>query len=341
MIINRKHIDKVFSQKFSLLDLKMLEKYFEDEKLNEETKLVVKEQWERFESDPDDRPNLDDVFYKFYYTIDNLQKQNSHRPDFFLRISKIAAVFIVGTLIAAAVYFSNRGIVKTANQQKVEIVSHDGFRSQFTLPDGTSGWLGYDSYLTYCVDHDKQRIVDLDGLAFFDVSHQKEQAFIVRTPAKLDIKVLGTKFNVSAYSKDRDCDVVLQEGRVKVSMGDKQIQTMKPNERVIYHSADNSIEKFTVKNVDDFLAWKDGRLVLRNISLKEACIKLSRFYNVDFDLQVRGLDNMEIQLTLKNETLENALNLLTMISPVSYQIEKRKMQNDRSYSKKRIIIKNK
>lgn len=340
MTINRKHIDRVFSQKFSLLDLKMLEKYFEDEKLNEETRLVVKEQWEQFEFDPGDRPNLEDVFYRFYYAIDNSSKQPSHRPDFFLKILKIAAVLIVGIVIAA-IYFANRGVVNTINLQMVEIVSHDGFRSQFKLPDGTTGWLGYGSELKYHVDHKDQRIVDLNGLAFFDVIHQKEHPFIVKTPAKLDIEVLGTRFNVSAYSEDRSCDVVLQAGSVKLNLDDREIQTMKPNERVVYHLADNSIEKIMVKNVDDFLAWKDGRLVLRNISFKEACIKLSRFYNVDFELQAKGLNDMEIQLTLENETLENALNLLTKISPVSYRIEERRVQNDQSYSRMKIIIKNK
>ena len=341
MTINRKHIDRVFSQRFSLFDLKMLERYFEDEKLNEEARLVVKEQWAQFKPGPGDRPDLDDVFYKFYYAIDNSSKQASLRPDFLLKISKTAAILIVGILIATAVYFSNRGIDKTTNLQMVEIVSHDGFRSQFRLPDGTTGWLGYGSELKYHMDREDHRIVDLDGLAFFDVIHQKEHPFIVKTPAKLDIEVLGTRFNVSAYSEDRSCDVVLQAGSVKLNLDDREIQTMKPNDCVRYLPADNSIEKIRVKNVDDFLAWKDGRLVLRNISLKEACVKLSRFYNVDFELQAKGLDNMEIQLTLGNETLENALNLLTMISPISYLVEERRVQNDQSYSRKKIIIKNK
>ncbi len=341
MTINRKHIDRVFSQRFSFLDLKMLERYFEDEKLNEEARLVVKEQWAQFKPGPGDHPDLDDVFYKFYYAIDNSSKQASHRPDFLLKISKIAAILIVGILIAAAVYFSRHGIDKTNNLQMVEIVSHEGFRSQFTLPDGTTGWLGYGSKLKYHVDRDDQRIVDLNGLAFFDVVHQKKHPFIVKTPAKLDIEVLGTRFNVSAYSEDRSFDVVLQSGSVTLNLDDREIQTMKPNDRVRYQLADNSIEKITVKNVDDFLAWKDGRLVLRNISLKEACVKLSRFYNVDFELQAKGLDDMEIQLTLGNETLENALTLLTMISPISYLVEERRVQNDQSYSRKKIIIKNK
>lgn len=341
MTINRKHIDRVFSQRFSLFDLKMLEKYFEEEKLNEEVRMVVEEQWEQFEPDPGDRPDLEDVFFKLYYTIDNHpKKQAPRKPNIFLKMYRIAAVLLVGLLIAVAAYFSTREFSRTSNPQWVEIVSHDGFRSQFTLPDGTSGWLGYGSNLKYHLDNKDKRVVDLDGLAFFDVAHQKEHPFIVQTPAKLNVEVLGTRFNVSAYSKDRLCDVVLQEGSVKLTLGEEEIQTIKPNERVIFHAEDNSFEKSTVKNVDDFLAWKDGKLVLRDITLKEACMKLSHYYNVDFELQAKELDDMEIQLTLENETLESALDLLSLISPVSYKVEDRKVQNNQTYSKKKIIIKN-
>ena len=108
---------------------------------------------------------------------------------------------------------------------------------------------------------------------------------------------------------------------------------------VIYLAEENSLEKSTVKNISDFLAWKDGKLVLRNITLKEACMKLSHYYHVDFELQAKGLDNMEIQLTLENETLESALDLLSLISPVSYKVEDRIVQNNQTYSKKKIIIK--
>lgn len=341
MTINRKHIDRVFSQKFSLLDLKMIEKYFKDEKLNEEAMLVVREQWEQFEPDSSEHAELDDVFFKLYYAIDNHPKKKSPRkPTIFLKIYRIAAVLVLGLLIAATVYFSTREDNGTGNPQWIEIVSHDGFRSQFTLPDGTSGWLGYRSKIKYHLDNNNKRIVDLDGLAFFDVAHQKEHPFIVQTPAKLHIEVLGTRFNVSAYSEDQSCDVVLQDGSVKLNLAEKEIQTMKPNERVIYHAENNSIEKSTVKNIDDFLAWKEGKLVLRDITLKEACMKLSRYYHVDFELQAKGLDHMEIQLTLENETLESALDLLSLISPVRYKVEDRMAQNNQTYSKKKIIIKN-
>ena len=89
-----------------------------------------------------------------------------------------------------------------------------------------------------------------------------------------------------------------------------------------------------------FLHGKMANSSLGTLPLKEACMKLSHYYHVDLELQAKGLDNMEIQLTLENETLESALDLLSLISPVRYKVEDRIIQNNQTYSKKKIIIKN-
>ena len=339
MAINRKHIDKVFGQKFSLLDHKNLKRYFEDSNLNEAVKLVVQEQWEQFVPDLDSCPNLDPVFFKLYYAINTCKDSVPKGRSLFFRISQIAAILIVGLLIATSIYFTNNGSEKVSNQQ-VEFISRSGFRNQFKLPDGTEGWLGYNSGLKYHVDSNNQRIVDLNGLAFFNVTHRPKQPFIVKTPSKLNIEVLGTKFNVSSYSEDNSCEVILEQGSVKLNLQDQKVGVMIPNERVVYHLENNSIEKSNV-NALDYVAWKDGKLILNDISLKETCLKLGQFYNVEFELKTEKIDNQKVRLVLEDETLEEALKLLTMIAPVSYQIEKRKIMDNNSYSKTKIILKNK
>ncbi len=339
MAIDRMHIDKVFGQKFSLLDQKNLEKYFQDSCLNEEARLVVKEQWEQFIPDPESFPNLDPVFYKLYYTINNRKDSAPKGRSLFFRISQIAAVLIVGLLIATSIYFSNNGF-KKVSPQEVAFISHSGFRNQFKLPDGTVGWLGYHSQLKYHIDNRDQRVVDLDGLAFFDVTHHQEQPFIVKTPSKLSIEVLGTRFNVSSYSVDNSCEVILEQGSVRLNLQNHQVGEMLPNERVIYQSENNSIEKSRV-NALDYVAWKEGKLILNNVSLKETCLKLGRFYNVEFELETKNIDNQKIRLVLEDETLEDALKLLSLIVPVKYRTEERRLLDNYNYSKKKIIIKNK
>ncbi len=339
MAIIRKHIDNIFSQKFSLLDHEMLDKYFTDESLNQETELIVKEKWEQFDPGTDTPPNLNHVYYKLYHTIHQKDKNvRSKDTSLFLRFSRIAAVLIIGILSVTSVYFYNKDVPRI-NDQQVEIISHNGFRNQFKLPDGTTGWLGHESTLKYHIVHN-QRIVELDGLAFFDVVHQRKRPFIVKTPAKLDIEVLGTRFNVSSYSEENYSEIVLEEGRVKLNLPNRKIQNMLPNERIVYHSFDHSIDKSKV-DAEDFLAWTDGRLILKDVTLNEACLKLSRFYNVEFDLQNQSQHQQKIRMTLKDDPLEDALKLLTIISPVTYHIEERKVLSDDSYSKRKIVIKHK
>lgn len=336
MAINRRYIDKVYGQKFSLQDQKNLAKYFEDSDQNEEAKIIVKEQWNQFAPDTDTNPNLDSIFYKLYYTINNRKDSTIKSSILFSKIAQIAAILIVGLLIAAAIYVSNN---RSTSSQNIEFISQTGFRNQFRLPDGTSGWLGYGSKLTYHVTDYNHRIVDLDGLAFFNVSHNKKQPFIVKTPTKLNIEVLGTKFNVSSYSEDKSCEVVLEQGSVRLNLESRKVGEMLPNERVEYNSENNSIEKSNV-NAIDYVAWKDGKLILNDISLKETCLKLSRFYNADFEIQTKEIDKQKVRLVLEDENLEDALKLLTMILPIKYTIEKRKILNNDSYSKTKITIKN-
>lgn len=336
MAINRKYIDKVYGQKFSFHDQKNVAKYFEDSDQNKEAGIIVEEQWKQFVPDVDNNPNLDPVFYKLYYTISNSKDSAPKNKILIAKISQIAAILIVGLLIATAIYISGN---RSTNSQNIEFISQTGFRNQFRLPDGTSGWLGYGSKLSYHVTDDNHRIVDLDGLAFFNVSHNTKQPFVVKTPTNLNIEVLGTRFNVSSYSEDKSCEVVLEQGSISLNLENRKVGKMLPNERMVYKSENNSIEKSNV-NALDYVAWKDGKLILNDISLKETCLKLSRFYNADFEIQTKEIDKQKVRLVLEDENLEDALKLLTMILPVKYTIEKRKILNNDSYSKTEITIKN-
>lgn len=337
MAIRRTHIDDVFKQKFTFHDRRILEDYFRDGVLNEETRTVLQEQWEQFDAAHESRPNLDPVYYKLYYQLHHQKGGISGLRKQFRNYSRIAAVFAVGLLVVAGIYvFNHAG--KDAVAPPVEFVSHTGFRNQFRLPDGTSGWLGYGSVLKYHTDDRNRRIVELNGLAYFDVVHQKKQPFVVQTPAGLDVEVLGTKFNVSSYEGDHACEVILEQGRVRLQVQGHLVGELCPNERVVYHSANHAVEKLSV-DVSDYVAWKDGKLVLHDVSLEEACLKLGRFYNVEFEIQTRKADDKKVRLVLEDESLENALKLLTMITSVQIRTADIKVLNKNSYSKRKIIIK--
>lgn len=339
MAIDRKHIDKVFGQKFSLLDQKMLEKYFKNEELNKETKLILKDQWENFNFEPDSLPKLDHVYYKLHYTISKTENSSLNRRNLIIKFSQIAAILIVGLFIATSIYLTRKS-TPIAQSQQIEIKSNTGFRNQFKLPDGTTGWLGFDSKINYFVNNDNQRVAIIDGLVFFDVAHHKDQPFIVKTPVNLNVEVLGTRFNVLSYAEEHTCEVVLDRGSVLLTNKKGFKEEMVPNDRALYNLKTNQLEKTKV-NTADFLAWIDGKLVLKDILLKDACLKLGRFYNVEIDVKATNIENEKVRLILENESLDEALKLLSVITPIAYQVVDREALDDSSFSKKKIIIKNK
>jgi len=339
MAIDKKHIEHVFAQKFSLKDQKMVQDYFADNHLKEEAKQVVNDQWKQFRENPDVKTDLDQVFYKLFYSINKGKINKPKGRSLFFRISQVAAVLVAGLLIAASIYFSERG-TPVENNLHVEFESHGGFRNQFKLPDGTTGWLGHNSKLEYQIDENNQRIVSLDGLAFFDVARHEKQRFIVQTPTELYVEVLGTRFNVASYAGDQTCEVVLETGNVNINLQNGKTEEMVPNERIFYDVKSKSIVK-SVVDVKDFLAWTEGKLILNDISLEESCERISRFYNVDIELQTKNMNYQQVRLLLEDETLEEALNLLCLILPIEYRVEGRTAMADDRYSKKKIIFKNK
>ncbi|MFV0378505.1 MAG: FecR family protein [Mangrovibacterium sp.] len=337
MAINRIHIDNVFGQRFSLYDQKTLEKYFEDRDLNEEAKQILREQWEQFRAVNDGLPNLDHVYHKLYYSISSTTPPVGRKNTKSFGLVQIAAILVVGLFIASSVYLIRGNIIASKNQQ-VEFLSTTGFRNWFKLADGTTGWLGPDSEIKYMEEESGNRVVLLDGLAYFEVVHNNSP-FIVKTQKKLNIKVIGTKFNISAYSSHPSCEIVLESGKISLSNNLGMNVLMSPNERIVYHPDDNRLEKMTV-DATDFSAWTKGRLVLKDIPINEACLKLSHFYNVEFEIRATNLDHEKVRLVLENESLEEALQLMSVIAPINCQLIDRKAMGDDSYSKKKIIITN-
>ena len=338
MTIEKNRINRLFHQKGSLADHRKLGEYFADSDSNKEVREVLREQWRNLDIQPEPEFDANRNFYKLLSLISGPATKRERKKRLLFRVSQIAAILVVGILIAGAIYFS-AGRSDSSAEHPIQFFSHNGFRSQFVLPDGTTGWLGYNSTLKYHIEDNTVRTVELDGLAYFDVAHlDRDHPFRVETPSKLTVEVLGTRFNVASYSAENTCEIVLEQGSVQLSMKDKSVGKLSPNERVLYNISENTISKSAVK-VNDFLAWKDGRLVLKDIPLEEACVKLSRFYNTEIELGSSELKDKKIRLVLEDESLDEALALIATLFPVKYQVVERSLSENDSFTKKKIILK--
>lgn len=204
-----------------------------------------------------------------------------------------------------------------------EVYVEKGMRKEIQLPDGSIVWINAQSTLIYQKNFlGKERNVLLLGEAFFKVKKDPEKPFVVNTHA-IDIKVLGTEFNVSAYPDNKNIITTLQDGSVDINnKSDFKDIRLKPNEQYIYNKISNQgrIEKV---NAVDFSDWIQGGLCFNNTELKEIVQMLEKIYNVNIILN--NSSYLENHLTVhfnKNEPLRTVLLLIReMVPQMNYKIE--------------------
>src|SRR5690606_24897985 len=146
-----------------------------------------------------------------------------------------------------------------------------------TLPDGSKVWLNAESSITYPTTFvDKERKVEITGEAYFEVSHNAQQPFIVASAQQL-VEVLGTEFNVNAYNDDHSINTTLLKGSVRIKTTSNQTTILTPGQQ-----ARVSNETIRVNDVqtEDYIAWKNGLIVLNHADLSSVVKQIERWYDV-------------------------------------------------------------
>jgi ferric-dicitrate binding protein FerR (iron transport regulator) len=191
--------------------------------------------------------------------------------------------------------------------------------------------------LKYAVQFKQDRSVELSGEAYFDVVHNAEMPFHVNT-RNLDIKVLGTTFNVLANENENTEEIVLQTGKVEVSdQNGKQLATMQPDDQLIL---DTEKQTFTRNSIisSQYTSWKEGKLVFRNENMQQVARRLSRWYNAEVVVADRQLDAYTFHATFIDEPLDEVLKLISITTPISYTEEKRTSDKEGTFSQRKIIL---
>lgn len=200
-----------------------------------------------------------------------------------------------------------------------------GKRFELQLSDGTSIHLNAGTTLKYPIQFitGKNRQVYLDGEAYFDVSKDKLHPFVVNAD-ELNVRVLGTHFNVSNYPEDEMTDVVLVEGSVGLYEANKEFDAekstiLKPGFKGSFDRKNNSI---STKSVDTeiYTAWVDGELYLRNMSFETICKKLERRYDVTITNKNSRLANEKFNASFKEEPIEKVLSYFNDVYGIQYTI---------------------
>lgn len=205
------------------------------------------------------------------------------------------------------------------NRSPFMVKANKGDKATVVLPDGTDVILNSASQLSYLSDFGRnERRVHLEGEGYFKVAHDARRTFIVQV-GELEVKVMGTVFNVCAYSNDQDVTVVLLEGKVGVYTPSTSA-TLSPGEKINYNK---STRKLSTEKVypDDYVSWTKGNLYFQNESLENIMKALSRVYDVTIRIDSPKISEERFTGTIPGGGIQNALNIIMLTSPFRYEVE--------------------
>jgi transmembrane sensor len=234
-----------------------------------------------------------------------------------------------------------------ATPQKSIVSTKNGCKSTIELPDGTKVWLNADSRIKYDENYGKEnRELTLTGEAYFDVAHDAKKPFILHT-GKMDIKVLGTAFNVKAYPGDGITEAALIRGSIevtfpgrpqeklilkprdKISILNKEANTVKDTARPSYAVSDerpaimvSSIQYAPVDSAVIETAWVNNKLIFRKKTFEELSRDIERWFNVTIQVKDTSILSKQFTGTFSNESITDALEALSLSYPFHYKLNR-------------------
>lgn len=207
----------------------------------------------------------------------------------------------------------------------------NGKKFQIVLSDGTKVYLNAGSSFKYpekFINSSNRQVYLLEGEAYFEVSKDAAHPFIVNSN-NVNVRVLGTEFNISSYPEDFSINTVLIEGAVSIFSNNKIYDKatslkLKPGFKASWNKTSNNV---AVKEVDTdiYTGWKNGKLIFKNIQFKNIIKKLERHYNVTIINNNSKLGEKNYDATFDVETIEEVLNSFNKNYEFEYTIKNNKI----------------
>lgn len=264
------------------------------------------------------------------------------------RIAWITSGIAVAAAVAAIIFlYPVSSMVKPADKPLAninEISTRLGSKTQIKLPDGSVVWLNAGSKLVYDKSYGQEdRQVSLVGEAYFDVVKDPNKPFLVHT-SSVQVRVLGTLFNVKAYPEDKTTETSLIRGSLEVSIKSRPLDKiiLSSNEKlVVENKADtvkkwinrdeeeqplmtlNQIKRNSRDNTINETQWIDNKLVFDNEPFEEVARKMERWFAVEIEITDWALKEKRLTGTFERESVEQALESLAYASTTSFVFERK------------------
>lgn len=281
------------------------------------------------------------------------------KSPWYKRWQSVAAVLVFLIFSAAGYHFfgpqklNDTVSLSQFNEIKVSL----GTKTKVQLPDGSKVWVNSDSKLSYPETFKgKTREIYLEGEAYFDVVKDPGHPFIVHTSG-IDIRVLGTAFNVKAYKAESTIEATLVHGLIEVTKTERPNESkiiLHPHEKLIFDkfakeenvvkhpmaSTEKLSAKYSLpspaiiisplsKNIADSAiketSWVYNRLTFEDEKFEDLALKIERWFNVHISITNEKIRSYRTTGTFENETIDEALKELQYLVPFNYQISGREI----------------
>ncbi|GBU07590.1 anti-sigma factor [Bacteroidales bacterium] len=269
-------------------------------------------------------PRTDDkeMGEKSYLNFKQKQK-GRHRKRLWIQIIRNAA--IAALLIGATWYISKLNQEVDQSNAMNTLFVPAGQRAQLMLNDGTEVWLNAQSTLSYPAHFSgKERKVSLVGEAYFNVAKDDSKPFVVSSK-DIDMKVLGTKFNVFAYENSKFIETHLLEGSIKVYKKgyEKDGRILKPNDLLHYENGNMLVKK---ANSNEYLLWKEGIYCFEKEPLESLIERLELYYDVKIVVENKSI--RKLQYTGKFRQRDGIYEILRIMQKVQkFEIVRDEIEN--------------
>lgn len=296
-------------------------------------------------------------FKTFEYRNLMNNERTAQKKQNFIPFLKVAAIVAVSFGLSFLTFNLLQNKKLTSGTVYTEIETKAGEKSQITLPDGSKIWINACTKLRYPNNLNSTSVeLYLDGEAYFDLKKIPDRLITVRT-SQINIKVLGTAFNLKSYKDDDVIETTLVRGKIEIEnragkkTGTKTVM-LKPNQSATYFKQVDSLalhefsevrinkaedldnlKKIAVSNNSNIVvmdkvnpetqtSWKEGKLSFRKETFENLAKMLERWYDIKIEIKDQDLKKSRFSGSFDKETIEQALQALSYPVPFKYKIEK-------------------
>jgi transmembrane sensor len=269
---------------------------------------------------------------KGHYNSVTVLRKNNFR--IYLAAATIVFLVAIGGL---SLWISVKTSFKKETAASITVATNEGEKAHVILADSTIVTLNSGSILKYNGQYNiKDRNVKFSGEAFFNVRTNPEKPFVVQLD-QMSVTATGTRFNIFSFHNEDRVETTLEEGAIKVSIKDNEPLNVKSGQQVVYFVRSKKVLVRDV-NTDTYTSWKENKLRFNDTPFEEVLRRIGRKYNVTFEITNPDLLNLKYTATFIDEPVDQVMQMLKTVSPITYKIYNRTLISDKQYLKPRIVV---